>query len=147
MEEKIKVIEEEVGAEKSQGALKDLSQKELEDKMAATRDELEEAKSNKEFAKCSDLQVKYPRHLQHYDIYDIYDTTALVPHLRRQCSETTETRCAQEGSHKVRATTKTIKTREAQAVRPHRARETNYSTFVGNPAREIDLTRRPKQRR
>lgn len=57
MEEKIKAIEEVVEAEKSQGALKDLSQKELEEKMTTTRDELEEAKSKKEFVKCSDLQV------------------------------------------------------------------------------------------
>lgn len=57
MEEKIKVIEEAVEAEKSQGALRDLSQKELEDKMAVCREELEEAKAAKEYAKCSDLQV------------------------------------------------------------------------------------------
>jgi len=59
MEEKIKVIEEAVEAEKSQGALRDLSQKELEDKMAVCREELEEAKAAKEFAKCIDLQVCY----------------------------------------------------------------------------------------
>lgn len=71
MEEKIKVIEEETEAEISQGALKDLSQKELEDKMAGTRDELEEAKSNKEFAKCSDLQVQQYNKISMY----IYDTS------------------------------------------------------------------------
>lgn len=107
MEEKIKVIEEEVGADKSQGALKDLSQKELEDKMAATRDELEEAKSNKEFAKCSDLQVKYPRHLRHLRHH--CSRAALAKAMLRNHRDALCT-----GSHKVRATTKTIKTRKAQ---------------------------------
>lgn len=65
MEEKIKAIEEEVEADKRQGALKDLSQKELEDKIGIARDELEEAKSNKEFAKCSGLQVsRYDQHFR-----------------------------------------------------------------------------------
>lgn len=57
MEEKIKAIEEEVEADKQKSTLRDLSQQELEDKMSATRDELEAAKTAKEFAKCIDLQV------------------------------------------------------------------------------------------
>ncbi|CAN0160389.1 unnamed protein product, partial [Ectocarpus sp. 6 AP-2014] len=58
MEEKIKVIEEVVEAEKARSALKDLSQKELEDKIHTTTDELEAAKAAKEFAKCIDLQAR-----------------------------------------------------------------------------------------
>ncbi|CAB1106500.1 unnamed protein product [Ectocarpus sp. CCAP 1310/34] len=58
MEEKIKVIEEVVEAEKARSALKDLSQKELEDKIHTTSDELEAAKAAKEFAKCIDLQAQ-----------------------------------------------------------------------------------------
>lgn len=58
MEKAIKAIEEEVEAEKSQEAVTAMSQKELDDSISSTKDELEKAKAAKEFTKCIDLQVR-----------------------------------------------------------------------------------------
>lgn len=59
MEAKIKAMkeEEETGADARSGSFSEMSQKELEDSMAKTRDELEAAKAQKDFAKCMELQV------------------------------------------------------------------------------------------
>lgn len=57
MEVKIKTMEENSEEEGSAGSLSDLSQKDLEDAMAKTKDELEAAKAEKAFAKCMELQV------------------------------------------------------------------------------------------
>lgn len=57
MEAKIKEMEEEADAEVNTGSFSEMSQKELEDFATKTREELETAKTQKDFAKCIELQV------------------------------------------------------------------------------------------
>lgn len=60
MEAKIQSMEEEKKkspAGGSGGNFSEMSQKELQDSMAKTRDELEAFKAQKDFAKCMELQV------------------------------------------------------------------------------------------
>ena len=60
MEDKIKAMEEEDEAEKQDGSFSAMSQsqRELEESMAKTREELEAAKAQKAFDKCIELQVR-----------------------------------------------------------------------------------------
>ena len=58
MEDKIKAMEEEAEAEKQDGSFSAMSQRELEESMAKTREELEAAKAQKAFDKCIELQVR-----------------------------------------------------------------------------------------
>lgn len=57
MEATLATMEEETATEANTGKFSEMSQKTLEDSMARTRDELEGAKAQKDFAKCIDLQV------------------------------------------------------------------------------------------
>lgn len=59
MEAKLQTMEEEAKANgtKMGGKFSEMSQKELEDAMAETRDDLEAAKAMREFNECIDLQV------------------------------------------------------------------------------------------
>ena len=57
MEAKIKAMEEEADAEVNTGKFSEMSQTELEDFATKTREELETAKTQKDFAKCIELQV------------------------------------------------------------------------------------------
>lgn len=57
MEARIKTMEEEADAEVNTGSFSEMAQKELEDFATKTREELETAKAQKDFAKCIELQV------------------------------------------------------------------------------------------
>lgn len=59
MEVKLKTMEDEVEAEKQDESFSSMSQKDLEDSMAQTKEELEEAKAQKAFEKCIELQVRF----------------------------------------------------------------------------------------
>lgn len=58
MEVKLKTMEEEAEAEKQDESFSSMSQNDLEDCMAQTKEELEEAKAKKAFEKCIELQVR-----------------------------------------------------------------------------------------
>lgn len=60
MEDRIAVMQEEAKAEVSEGGVADMSQKELDDLAAKTTEELEVAKTAKDFPTCMELQVAGP---------------------------------------------------------------------------------------